>query len=188
VARDFGWHIRRERRRAGLYVAHPLVNRRQLGPHVDGKNVHEFTPGLPGAPLGVVDQSATDSLALLGRIHGEQSEIGAIAAQFEIDTPDKLARSFREQKCSGLKHSFDLIAVDPVAVNEESLHPEGEIHQRDDLLDVGSCSGADFHGKYGNAWKLALNGKSMMARDMKEYSQMDGPNPILCLQMAGESG
>lgn len=145
MAGNFSGDIGGEGRCARLDIAHSRVNRNQFGSDIHYKNIHDVAVGISGAALRLANQLAPHSLTLVHGIHGKQSEVGAIATEFEINAPARLGGDFREQKCSSLKHGTDLIGVGPVAINEEAFDSESEIDQSDDLADLSSSSSADFH-------------------------------------------
>ena len=91
------------------------------------------------------NQLAPHSLILVHAIQGKQSEVDAIATEFEVKAPERLGDGFREQECFGLKHRADLIDVGPVAINEEVFDSRSEINQGRDLRGVGWVGCADRH-------------------------------------------
>jgi hypothetical protein len=186
VTGNFGGDTCGEGRRAGLSVAHPFVDRKQFGPQVDGEHVHEFAAGLTCTPFGVADECAPNTLALLTGIDGEQAQIGPFAAEFKVEASGKLTGGFCEQKCPGMKHRLALVEAGSITVNEKAFDAESEVYQCHDLLRVRWVSCADGHvamivHEAGPRRGVRLSGRPV------EYSQRGGANPILCLQMAGES-
>ena len=145
MAGNFSRDIGGEGRCARFDIAHSCVNRNQFGSDIHYKNIHEVAAGISGAALRLANQLAPHSLMLVHGIHGKQSEVGAIATEFEINAPERLGGDFCEQKCSSLKHGTDLIGVGPVAINEEAFDSKSEIDQGRNLRCVGWVGCADRH-------------------------------------------
>lgn len=148
MAGNFSRDIGREGLRARFDIAHAYINRNQFGSDIHDKNVHEVAAAISRTTFRRADQFAPDSLLLVRGVHGEQSEVGAIAAKFEVNAPKKLGGGFREEECSGLKHRVDLIGAGAVAINEEEFDSKSEVDQGQNLRDVGRAGRADRHVRH----------------------------------------
>jgi hypothetical protein len=77
--------VRREGKRSAFNVAETAVIPRQFAAQIHNGEVHELAACSATVFLGCSDQPRSQASALRRRIDREQSEISALAAQFDIN-------------------------------------------------------------------------------------------------------
>ena len=74
------------------------------------------------------------------RVDREQTEIGSLAARFDVNAACQAAVILEKQEFAFLEQRVDLGKIDPVAIHEKLLDAKGRVDQGGDRLGVrGFC-------------------------------------------------
>jgi hypothetical protein len=74
----------RKRGGADLGISQTPIERRQLGPQIDDRDIGGATAPSAAVGFGDIHQSFAKTLALLRRIDGDHSDIDAVAANLHL--------------------------------------------------------------------------------------------------------
>ena len=122
---------------AGLDVAKPAIDGRQLGTQAEDGNINGFAAELPEAVLSGLDDAAGQAGALMNGSDGELAEITAIAAEFGVDTGEKPAGAIlRDEDAAFLHHGRQPFIV-RARTFEKGFDGEGRVDERDQMRPVG---------------------------------------------------
>ena len=119
------------------------VERRKFGAKAEDGEVHGGATALAAMILGGRDHSPRESLALMGRSHGEHSEVAPGFADFDVDRRDEFAGVVKTQQEIALRHHVcELMLVRPSAF-EESFDGKGGVDDWQHRGNVGGRGEAD---------------------------------------------
>jgi hypothetical protein len=110
-------------------------------PQIHEGEIHEPASGGAAVLFGGSDKTSPDSRALTLRIDCQQSEVTALAAQFNVNATGEGSVFEVQEEFAFLKKGANLLRISAVGVDEETLGAKGRVHQACDSGRVGGFSG-----------------------------------------------
>jgi hypothetical protein len=141
VNREFGDLIGRKGQGGGRHIAKLLVEGGQLLPQIYVREIHKPASGGAAVLFGGDDQASPDSGALTLRIDCQQSEVTALAAQFNVNATRQHSVLDVQEEFAFLKKGANFLGICTVGVYIETLRAKGGVHQACDCGRVGGFSG-----------------------------------------------
>ncbi len=109
--------------------------------HIYEREIHEPASGGAAVLFGGGDQANPDSGALTPRIDCQQSEVTALAVQFNVNATGQHSVFEVQEEFPFPKKGANFLRICAIGIGEETLRAKGGVHQASDRGGVGGFGG-----------------------------------------------